>query len=271
MTAPEPPSASAAAPAAEGVSLEAFNQLKAELEAKSASEAALKARCESYDTREREKLVELQPDFQDFVKEAMAFAPEFKQEMALTEQYSKNISSAANLESAMSLARTISAFSSGIKREREKFSAASTATEELSKANAEVDSLRAKKTADEARIAELELLVKERTHAAETMQLKLEQNNLVETKFDFSKASSREAGSSSAASSSASASAAAAAASSSSPASSSSSGFTDPLLTFVAGNSSVSSNKISPSNTAHALLGSSGNGEPGLDLLLSSL
>ena len=269
MTAPEAPTAPSLSAGAETVSLETFNRLKAELEAKSASEAALlaseaalKAKCESYDTREREKLAELQPAFQDFVKEAMMAHPEYRNEMALTEQYSNNISSAANLESAMSLARTIACFSSGVKRDREKFSAAATATEELSKANAEIDSLKAKKTADEARIAELELLVKERTHAAETMQLKLEQNNLVDQKFDFSQKSAREADTGATSSTSAIAAA--------SPAASSST-FNDPLLTFVSGNNSVVSNKISPSATAHALLGSSGNGEQNLDSILSFL
>jgi len=83
--------------------------------------------------------------------------------------------------------------SAKVKREREQFSQNSGAAEALGKANAEIDTLKADQSAKAGRISELEGLVAERTSAAEKLQDELSKAGLVQQKFDFSNASSREA------------------------------------------------------------------------------
>ena len=108
-----------APPAPETFSAEYVAQLKAELEAKSQSEASLKSKFANYETRQRAQLTELQPAVQSWIKEGLEAGVEFKHEMESMVGFGDNLHQAANLESAMPLARMISCHSAKIKRERE--------------------------------------------------------------------------------------------------------------------------------------------------------
>lgn len=246
--------ASASAAVAETFSADYVAQLKAELEAKTQSEAALKSKFASYETKQRAQLAELQPAVQEWIKEGLESGPEFKSDMESMVGFGDSLANAANIDSAMPLARMISCHSAKIKRERQEFSAASGAAEALGKVNKELDELKADRDAKASRITELEGLVAERTGAAERLQEELAKAGLVKEKFDFSNASSREA----AAAPSSTGAAAAASAKASAP-------FVDPLLSFIQKSAPAVSGRIGQSATGHHLLGAGGAGEVGID------
>jgi len=245
------------APATETFSADYVAKLKAELEAKSASEAALKSKFANYETRQRAQLTEMQPAVQAWIKEGLEAGSEFKHEMESMVGFGDNLHQAANLESAMPLARMITCHSAKIKREREEFSQASGAAEALGKANKEIDTLKADVEAKTARITELEGLVNERTTALERSNEELAKAGLVKEKHDFSLATSREAaptGGSTAGSVSRDA-----------PATP----FVDPLLAFVQkGSSNVTNGRIGLSATNHHILGAGGAGDQGVEAAL---
>lgn len=246
--------AAASAPVAETFSADYVAQLKAELEAKSQSEAALKSKFASYESKQRAQLAEMQPVVKAWIEEGLEAGPEFKADMESMVGFGDSLPNAANIDSAMPLARMISCHSAKIKRERQEFSAASGAAEALGKANKELDELKADRDAKASRITELEGLVAERTGAAERLQEQLAKAGLVKEKFDFSNASSREA----AAAPAAMGGAAAAPAKAAAP-------FVDPLLSFVQKSAPAVSGRIGQSATGHHLLGAGGAGEVGIE------
>jgi len=245
-----------AAPVAETFSAEYVASLKAELEAKTNSEAALKSKYANYENRQRAQLTELQPAVQAWIKEGLEAGAEFKADMESMIGFGDNLHQAANIESAMPLARMISCHSAKIKREREEFSQASGASEALGKANKEIDELKAQLEAKTARVGELEGLVNERTSAAERLQEELAKAGLVKEKFDFSNAKAREA----------------------SPPettgaiarteSLNAQPFVDPLLSFVQKSSSATNGRIGLSATNHHILGAGGAGDQGIEAAL---
>ena len=160
---------------------------------------------------------------------------------------------ASNIDSAMPLARMISCHSAKIKREREEFSQNTGASEQLGKANKELDDVKADRDTKNKRIEELEGLVAERTNAAEKLQEELAKAGLVKEKFDFSNASSRE-------SAPPASTPPAAKAESSAP-------YVDPLLSFVSKSGSGSS-RIGLSASNHHILGAGGAGDQGIEAAL---
>jgi len=243
------------APVAETFSADYVAKLKAELEAKSQSEAALKSKFANYETRQRAQLTEMQPAVQAWIKEGLEAGSEFKHEMESMVGFGEGLHQAANLDSAMPLARMISCHSAKIKREREEFSMATGAAEALGKANKELDVLKEESIASKARIGELEALVNERTTALERSNEELAKAGLVKEKFDFSNASSREAAPSGASTG--------AMSRDTQP-----NPFVDPLLSFVQKGSAASNGRIGLSATNHHILGAGGSGDSGVEAAL---
>ena len=242
------------APVPESFSAEYVASLKAELAAKAESEAALKSKFATYESRQRAQLTELQPAVKAWIAEGLEAGADYKHEMESMVGFGDNLHQAANLDSAMPLARMISCHSAKFKREREQFSQNTTAAEALGKANAELDTLKADREAKATRITELEGLVAERTTAAEKLQDELSKAGLVQQKFDFSNASSREAAPP--------ATTAAAAKTESAP-------FVDPLLSFVQ-KSGGGGGRIGLSASNHHILGAGGMGDQGIEAALRS-
>lgn len=238
----------------ETYSAEYVAQLKAELEAKTQSEASLKSKFATYETKQRAQLAEMQPVVQEWIKEGLESGPEFKADMESMIGFGDSLSNSSNIDSAMPLARMITCHSAKIKRERQEFSAASGAAEALGKANKELDELRADRDAKASRITELEGLVAERTGTAERLQEELAKAGLVKEKFDFSNASSREATAAARGPSAAVV-----------PPVKTSTPFVDPLLSFIQKSGPASSGRISQSATGHHLLGAAGGGEVGIE------
>lgn len=246
----------ASVPTAETFSAEYVAALKAELAAKAESEAAMKSKFASYESRQRAQLTELQPAVKAWIAEGLEAGSDYKHEMESMVGFGDNLHQAANLDSAMPLARMISCHSAKVKREREQFSQNSTAAEALGKANAELDNLKADRDAKATRITELEGLVAERTSAAEKLQEELSKAGLVQQKFDFSNAASRES----------------APPSTSAPAAKSAGSgapFVDPLLAYVSKSGSGSS-RIGLSASNHHILGAGGAGDQSIEAALRS-
>lgn len=240
--------ASTVAPVAETYSADYVAKLKAELDAANNEKLGYKNKLGGWEQQRRAQLQEMQPVVSEWVKEGLEAGPEFKHEMAPMETFGSNLHEAANLDSAMPLARMISCHSAKIKREREEFSQAKGSAEALGKANKEIDELKSQLESKTARIGELEGLVSERTEAANKMQEVVSKAGLVEQKFDFSNAASREAAPSGQTTGSV------------AHASPQVVNSVDPLFAFVS--KGAGSGRIGLSNTGHHLLGATGsNGE----------
>ena len=235
----------ASTPVAETFSKEYVDALKAQLEAKTASELNYKNKYASVENRQRSQLAEMQPIVKDWISEGMEAGAEFKHEMLPMESFGTNLHEAANLDSTFPLARMISCHSAKIKREREEFAAKNGAVEELGKANKEIDTLKEENTTQKARITELEGLTGELRSTSELLQDKLSKAGLVEQKFDFSNASSRESAPQGTTSPAVAAKAPAGAS-------------IDPLFAFVSRGGGGGSGRIGLSATGHHILGAAG-------------
>lgn len=218
-------------------------QLKKELEAEKAAAAGLKGKLNTWESQRRAQLHEMQPAVQEWIKEGLEAGSEFKHEMEPMASFGSNLHEAANLDSAMPLARMISCHSAKIKREREEFSQTKATSEELGKANKELDEVKADRDAKATRISELEGLVTERTEAATKLQEELSKAGLVKEKFDFSNASARES---------------APAGNTTSPVvgKAPAAPMVDPLFAFVS--KGTGNGRMGYSNTGHHLLGAQG-------------
>lgn len=234
---------------AEGFSAEFVASLKKELADKTASEASLRSKFAVYEARQRETLKSLQPAVMEWVNTGMEEAgAEHKAELQPLLEFGNGLAEAANVDSALPLARMISCHSARFKRKTDEFSVASATAEDLAAANKTIDDLKAADAAKAQRITELEALSNERQVVAEKLSEQLSATGAVAEKFDFSRAAAREVNPPAGASdSSAASSAPAAAARSKAP-------MADPLLAFVS-NSGSGSGQLMPSASTHALLG----------------
>ena len=222
--------------------------LKAKLEAATAREASANAGLAAHKERQRMALKGMQAEVQSFVNEAYELAPEEqKHEVDPMRKFAESLGEAENPDSAMPLARVICLSSSKFKRDRSEFSKSSEAAEQLAAANKQIDELTADRDGKASRISELELLADERQAAAEKLQAELAKIGVVSEKFDFSKATAREAGATSTDAPSAPPSAPSAAPSAPAAAA-------DPLLAFLSTGSSVGG-RLMPSGTSHGYLG----------------
>ncbi len=221
------------------------NDLKAKLEAATASAATANAGLAAHKERQRMALKGMQAEVESFVNDAYELAPEeLKHEVAPMQAFAKSLGEAENPDSAMPLARVICLSSTKFKRDRSEFSKSSEAAEQLAAANKQIDELTADRDGKSSRIAELEALADERQAAAEKLQAELAKIGVVSEKFDFSKATAREEGASSTAPPSAPPSMPAAPAAP----------MADPLLEFLSSNATAG-RRMMPSGTSHGFLG----------------
>jgi hypothetical protein len=221
------------------------NDLKAKLEAATASAATANAGLAAHKERQRMALKGMQAEVESFVNDAYELAPEeLKHEVAPMQAFAKSLGEAENPDSAMPLARVICLSSTKFKRDRSEFSKSSEAAEQLAAANKQIDELTADRDGKASRISELEALADERQSAAEKLQAELAKIGVVSEKFDFSKATAREEGASSTAPPSAPPSAPSAPAAP----------MADPLLEFLSSNATAG-RRMMPSGTSHGFLG----------------
>ena len=96
------------APVAETYTADYVAQLKKELEAKTASEAAMKSKFVAHEDRQRAQLADMQPSVKAWIAEGLEAGSEYKHEMESMIGFGEGLHQAANLDSAMPLARMIS-------------------------------------------------------------------------------------------------------------------------------------------------------------------
>jgi predicted nucleic acid-binding Zn-ribbon protein len=180
---------------ADTVTKQTYDETKALAEERAAKLAAAEARLQAYETRERAQLQSYQPAMEGLVKElATEFStPENKGHFDSFGDWTRNCHERPNLDTQMQLGTIIHACASKLKRTREEASVQSATAEQLASMAKENETLKENLATKEARIGELSTSLKEIQTNSEKLQLQLEKAGALKEKFDFSKATSREA------------------------------------------------------------------------------
>jgi len=177
------------------VTKQSYEEEKARATKASDENAALKARLEAFEARDRTKLQSYQPAMESYIKELAAeFAtPEDKVHFESFAEWTRSCHERPNLDTQMQLGTVIHACASKLKRTREDASVQSATADQLALMAKENEGLKESLSSKEARIGELSTSLKEIQANSEKLQLQLEKAGALSEKFDFSKATSREA------------------------------------------------------------------------------
>ena len=181
---------------ADQVSKASYDEEKARA-AKTADEnAQLKARLETFESRDRSKLQSFQPAMEEYLKELSTdFATaENKAHFDAMGDWARSCHERGNLDSQMQLGTIISCSASQLKRVREDASVQSATASQLAQSAEREEKMAAENATLRQRTDELSTSLKEIQANSETLQLKLEKAGMLKEaeKFDFSKAASRE-------------------------------------------------------------------------------
>jgi len=231
-----------------GVSAETHQHVKSENDKLREQLAAMKARNEVYENRQREQLSGMKSDVVGFVDDIVTNNAQYP-ELGMMQRWAADLEKSESVETTLGLGRLISCASANFKRVREEASQASEKSTALADAYKKIEALETERDSKSTRVTELEGLVNERTAAAEKLQQELARAGAITEKYDFSLASSREGGVSGAGGAGASASA---------PANNARP--EDDLFAFI-NNGGRGGLTMKPSGTVHSLLGASGNPE----------
>ena len=185
-----------------GVSVETHNQVKNEVDKLREQLAAEKAKNQIYVERNREQLVTMKDDVNDFVTTMAKENPQHT-ELNTMCRWAAEMDKGESLETNLSIGRLISCASANLKRTREEASQLTEKSTALAEAYKKIEALEAERDAKAGRVTELEGLLVERTDAAQKFQDELAKHGAIKEKFDFSNPAAREAGASSGAGSSA--------------------------------------------------------------------
>ena len=182
-------------PVADSVTRATFDETKARADDAAAQLAAAQAKLQQYESRERATLQSYQPAMESYMKE---LATEFstadtKGHFDSMVNWARNCHERGNLETQMPLGVVIHAAASKLKRTREEASVQSATADQLASSLKENEQLKQSLGMKEARIGELDTSLKEMTENQAKLQVQLEKAGLLADKFDFSKATSREA------------------------------------------------------------------------------
>lgn len=232
-----------------GVSVETHKQVKDEVSKLREQLAAEKAKNQIYVERNREKLITMKDDVNDFVNTIAKENPEHT-ELNMMCRWAAEMEKGESLETNLGMGRLISCASANLKRTREEASQLTEKSTALAEAYKKIEALEAERDAKVQRETELQGLLEERTAAATKLQEELAKQGGIKEKYDFSMPSAREAGPSSAAGSSADH---AAASSRSAPAPN----MDDALFAFVS-SGGRGGLRIGQSGTNHSLFGNNG-------------
>ena len=179
----------------DSVTKQSYDEEKARATKASEENASLKARLEAFENRDRSKLQSYQPVMENYIKElATEFAtPENKVHFDSFSEWTRSCHERPNLDTQMQLGTVIHACASKLKRTREDASVQSATADQLASMAKENEGLREKLTVKDARIGELSTSLKEIQENSEALQMQLRKADALSEKFDFSKATSREA------------------------------------------------------------------------------
>jgi len=180
---------------AETVTKQTYDEEKARSAKASEENASLKARLEAFEARDRGKLQSYQPDMERYIKELATeySTPENKAHFDSFAEWTRSCHERPNLDTQMQLGTVIHACASKLKRTRDEASVQSATADQLAAMAKENEGLKENLSSKEARIGELSNSLKEIQANSEKLQLQLEKAGALQEKFDFSKATSREA------------------------------------------------------------------------------
>lgn len=204
------------AAAGDDVSKESYEELKRQLAQKSQDLADARARSDVFEQKERQRISAFQPDAQAFVSELMDGADaETKADLAPMQAWATDFHQKADVLAQAScfpplvafhprltplrafhqapLARLVACASARVKRSRDEASANTEASATLGKTMKELEAMTTERDSLKQRVGELGALADERQAGLERLQEELSKAGLVGEKFNFSKASSREA------------------------------------------------------------------------------
>ena len=179
-----------------GVSSETHKQVKDELSQLREQLAQEKAKNQVYLERNREQIVTMKDDVNNFVNTIAKENPQHT-ELNMMCRWAAEMDKGDSLETNLGIGRLISCASANLKRTREEASQLTEKSSALAEAYKKIETLEAERDAKALRNTELEGLLNERTEAATKLQEELAKHGAIKEKFDFSNPSAREAGSSS--------------------------------------------------------------------------
>ena len=184
-----------AEPLADTVTKQSYEEEKARATKAVEENAALKARLEAFESRDRGMLQSYQPVMEQYIKEIATeySTPENKIHFDSFTEWTRSCHERPNLDTQMQLGTVIHACASKLKRTREEASVQAATSEQLAQMAKENEGLKETLASKEARIGELSTSLKEIQENSEKLQLQLEKAGALQEKFDFSKATSREA------------------------------------------------------------------------------
>lgn len=171
-----------------------FDETKARADEQATRNAQLEARIQAYEARERSVLKSYQPEMESHIKElSEAASADTKAHFDSMLDWTRTCHERPNLDTQMQLGTVIHACASKLKRVRADASVHSATTEQLSASAKENEQLKLEVTQKEQRIGELSSSLKEIQANSEKLQEQLAAAGALKEKFDFSKATSREA------------------------------------------------------------------------------
>ena len=187
----DPSTVADSAPMDSGISNDTHKQVKDENTQLREQLAALKAKQQVHDERQRETLVGMKTDVQSFVGDIVTNNPQYH-ELGMMQRWAGDFEKSESLDTNMGIARMISCASANFKRVREEASQLTEKSTALAEAYKKIEALEGERDCKANRVSELEGLVNERTEAAQKLQDELAKHGAIKEKFDFSNPSSRE-------------------------------------------------------------------------------
>jgi regulator of replication initiation timing len=181
-------------PITDHVTKATYDETKSLADERAAKLAAAEAKLQHYEARERATLKSYAPAMEGLVKELAEGAPlDAKSHFDGMLDWTRNCYERPNLDTQMQLGTVVHACASKLKRVREDASISSATAEQLAAAAKENETIKSENGNLRQRVDELSSSLKEIQSNSEKLQLQLEQAGQLKEKFDFSKASSREA------------------------------------------------------------------------------
>jgi hypothetical protein len=175
------------------VSVEAFNAMKTQLEARNQELADARAQGRVFEERERQRVGAWKGDVQTLLKEFMERGdPELKADIAPLEPWASEYVNKNDIIAQRPLARVMCEASRTIKREREEASVNKEAATALSKTMKQLENVTGERDNLKQRLDEMSKLADERQDGMLKLQEELTKAGLLSAKHDFSKILNRE-------------------------------------------------------------------------------
>jgi hypothetical protein len=179
---------------ADSVTKQTYDETKSLADERGAENASLKARLEHYQTLDRAQLKEWSSGIETHIKTlAENAAPDAKAHYRQMEEWARNVHERDNVEQQMPLARTLWGSAQALQMVTANASVHSATAEELSKSKRRGEELEAELETSRRRTGELNNSLEEMQKNYAELQTALEKAGLEKEKFNFSKATSREA------------------------------------------------------------------------------